>query len=105
MALYSRQELTRYLVDSQKRLESIDLTVLNIFENAGDVFVHWKMQTSFKVLGKSHDVQSLRISHLRFDKQGKIVLHQDYWDSTSGLFEHMPYIGGILKWIKKRLHS
>jgi len=105
VTLHTREELIQYLEDTQKQLESIDLTVLNVLENGDDIFVQWKMSIQFGVLGKHSDVQSLGISHLRFDPEGKIVLHQDYWDSTSGFFQHIPLLGGILQWLKKRLQS
>jgi len=100
VTLHTRPELIEYLENTQKRLQAINISALNVLEKDQDVFVHWKMQTGFTLMGKRHDVESLGISHLRFNPQGKIILHQDYWDSTSGFFQHIPLIGGIIKWIK-----
>lgn len=105
VTLHTRKELIEYLENTQKQLESMSLEVLNVLENGEDVFVRWKMETKFEVMGNHSDVQSLGISHLRFDPNGKIILHQDYWDSTNGFFQHIPILGGILQWIKTRLHS
>lgn len=104
VTLHSRNELIEYLKNTQKNLKSIDFSVLNIIEQDEDVFVQWKMTTGFEILGSNSHVESIGISHLRFDTSGKIVMHQDYWDSTNGFFQHIPVIGGILEWIKKRLH-
>jgi hypothetical protein len=41
------------------------------------------------------------MSRVRFDAGGRVVLHQDYWDSASGLFEHVPVLGGLIRAVKK----
>lgn len=105
VTLHTRKDLIEYLENTQKKLESLNLEVLNVFETNGDVYVQWVMDTRFTVMGKRSDVKSLGISQLRFDPNGKIILHQDYWDSTNGFFQHIPLLGGILQWIKTRLHS
>lgn len=43
------------------------------------------------------------MTHIRFDSEGKVILHQDFWDSTGGLFEHVPALGWMLRRAKKRL--
>jgi hypothetical protein len=32
-----------------------------------------------------------------------VLLHQDYWDSTAGLFQHVPALGTGIRAIKARL--
>jgi hypothetical protein len=32
-----------------------------------------------------------------------VVLHQDYWDSAAGLFEHVPVVGRLIRTVKSRL--
>lgn len=100
----NREELIKYLEQTQQGVESMSLEVINVFTKDEDVFVQWKMQTEFTIMGKHSDVKSIGISHLRFDEEGKIILHQDYWDSTNGFFQHIPVIGGLISWVKNRLH-
>jgi hypothetical protein len=40
------------------------------------------------------------MTHLKFNREGRIVLHQDYWDSTAGFFEYVPILGPVIRWIK-----
>lgn len=44
-------------------------------------------------------------SHLRFDAAGLVVLHRDYWDAAEELYEKLPAIGGLMRWLKKRANS
>ncbi len=104
VTLRKRKELIIYLEATQKQLRSIDFKVLNILTKGDDIFLHWDMQTKFEVLGVSRDVRSLGMSHLRFNKKGKIILHQDYWDSSNGFFQHIPLLGDVINWIKNGLH-
>lgn len=36
------------------------------------------------------------------DAQGRIALHQDYWDPASGIYERIPLLGPVLGWIRRR---
>jgi ketosteroid isomerase-like protein len=105
VTLHSRKELQKYLQHTQESLDSMSFEALEVYEKNNDVLVRWSMRTQFTIMGQQRDVKSLGISHLRFDNDGKIVLHQDYWDSTQGFYQHIPLIGGLLRWIKKGLQD
>lgn len=42
-------------------------------------------------------------SHLRFAADGRIAYHRDYWDAAEEVYEKVPLLGGLLRWIKRRL--
>lgn len=44
-------------------------------------------------------------SHLRFAPDGRIDLHRDYWDAAEELYEKLPLLGGLMRWLKRRLGS
>lgn len=44
-------------------------------------------------------------SHLRFGADGRIVLHRDYWDAAEELYEKLPLLGGLMRWLKRRANS
>ena len=41
-------------------------------------------------------------SHLKFDAQGLVTLHRDYWDAAEELYEKLPLMGGFMRWLKRR---
>lgn len=98
--LHSRDALADYLHKTGERLDDITVTVLSVNQDGEDVYVRWQMQTQFSVMGKDIDALSIGISHLRFNNQGQVILHQDYWDSTEGLFSHLPFVGGVVRWAR-----
>ena len=105
VTLHDRQSLLRYLKHTQQQLDDIKFDILDIENNGQDSYVRWLMQTRFRVMGQDLDIHSIGMSHLRFDAAGKIILHQDYWDSMQGFYYHLPLIGGILQWIKNGLYD
>ncbi|AKJ26997.1 nuclear transport factor 2 family protein [Caldimonas brevitalea] len=42
-------------------------------------------------------------SHLQFDDEGRICMHRDYWDTAEELYEKLPLVGGLMRWLKKRV--
>ncbi|MEK6787951.1 MAG: nuclear transport factor 2 family protein [Pseudomonadota bacterium] len=41
-------------------------------------------------------------SHLRFNADGLVEYHRDYWDASEELYEKLPVIGFVLRALKKR---
>ena len=34
---------------------------------------------------------------------GRVAYHRDYWDAAEEVYEKIPLLGGLLRWIKRRL--
>jgi steroid Delta-isomerase len=41
-------------------------------------------------------------SHLRLDADGRIAFHRDYWDAAEELYEQLPAIGTLMRWMRRR---
>ncbi len=41
-------------------------------------------------------------SQLQFAEDGRIRVHRDYWDAAEELYEKLPLIGGLMRWLKRR---
>lgn len=40
-------------------------------------------------------------THLRFGQDGLIVHHRDYWDTAEELYEKIPVLGCLMRWLKR----
>lgn len=50
-----------------------------------------------------YELQTVRgASHLRFAADGRIAQHRDYWDAAEELYEKLPAIGALMRWLKRR---
>jgi hypothetical protein len=44
-------------------------------------------------------------SHLRFDPAGLVTYHRDYWDTSEELYQHLPVLGAVLRWLQRKLST
>lgn len=99
-----RDALRKYLRHSAEAVESCRVEILDTLSNAtSDYFVRWTMFIRFKRFKPKEETQTIGMSHLRFNRDGLAVLHQDYWDATAGIFEHVPVLGAAIRAIKRRV--
>ncbi|WP_295639592.1 nuclear transport factor 2 family protein [uncultured Methylibium sp.] len=67
-------------------------------------FLVWDFLFRFK--RHSREPQTIRGgSHLRFAADGRIALHRDYWDAAEELYEKLPAIGALMRWLKRRAND
>lgn len=45
------------------------------------------------------------VSHLKFDPDGKVNYHRDYWDAAEELYTKLPGIGLLMRGLRKALGS
>lgn len=85
-------------------LDAPRFVVRDIIADGDQCFLSWDFLFRFKRF--SLDEQVVRGgSHLRFDAQGLVVLHRDYWDAAEELYEKLPVVGSLMRWLKKRANS
>ena len=70
-------------------------------------FVTW----DFVFAPKSSPRQTMTIrgaSHMVLKQDGdiwRVALHRDYWDAAEELYEKLPILGSLMRWLKKKLAS
>ena len=35
----------------------------------------------------------------------RVAVHRDYWDAAEELYEKLPVVGGLMRWLKNRANS
>jgi ketosteroid isomerase-like protein len=43
-------------------------------------------------------------SHLKLAEDGRIAVHRDYWDVAEELYEKLPVLGSLMRWLKRRVN-
>ena len=60
----------------------------------------------FRLRRFSREWQTVRgASHLKLDALGLITLHRDYWDAAEELYEKLPGVGALMRWLKRQANS
>ena len=68
-------------------------------------FLTWEFRFKFRRFDTDSEQVILGASHLVFDETGLVCLHRDYWDAAEELYEKLPLVGGLMRWLKKRANS
>ncbi len=64
-------------------------------------FLSWDF--SFRMKRFNRQVQVIHGgSHLQLSADGRILLHRDYWDAAEELYEKLPVLGALMRWLKGR---
>ena len=57
----------------------------------------------FRMRRFSSDEQCIRgATHIRFAADGRVNYHRDYWDAAEELYEKLPVVGALMRWLKAR---
>jgi hypothetical protein len=95
--------LEHYLVETARNVESCKVDIDEVIPSPSGVYVRWRMHILFKKFRKGEVQSSIGVTLLRFDKDGRVAYHQDYWDSGANLFEKVPVLGAGIRALKRRL--
>jgi steroid delta-isomerase len=73
--------------------------------DGGQCFLTWEFRFRFK----RFDTQTLQTvrggSHLLLADDGRIRVHRDYWDAAEELYEKLPVLGRLMRWLRRRANS
>lgn len=92
----NREDITAYLLATADKVIANKTTFEEFAKSDDSYFVRWKMLIEFEIGGKNIKTESIGISQIKFDEQGKVMFHQDFWDNTEGFFRHIPVVGSVL---------
>ena len=65
-------------------------------------FLTWDFRFRFRRFAPSTDQVIHGATHLRFADDGRIAVHRDYWDAAEELYEKVPAVGTLMRWLKRR---
>ena len=80
-------------------LEAPRFKVLDVLVDGDQCFLTWDF--SFALRGRPQQVHGS--SHLRLGAHGRIQYHRDYWDAAAELYEKLPLLGAVLRWLRRKI--
>jgi hypothetical protein len=73
--------------------------------DGAQAFLTWEFRFRFKRFDTT-TLQAVRgASHVVFNEQGLVTMHRDYWDAAEELYEKLPVLGGVMRWLKARANQ
>nr|WP_315464489.1 nuclear transport factor 2 family protein [uncultured Rhodoferax sp.] len=68
-------------------------------------FLTWEFRFRFKRFSPDTEQVILGATHAVFNGAGLVTVHRDYWDAAEELYEKLPVVGSVMRWLKKRANS
>jgi hypothetical protein len=73
--------------------------------DGAQAFLTWEFRFRFKRFDTT-TLQAVRgASHVVFSEQGLVTMHRDYWDAAEELYEKLPVLGSVMRWLKARANQ
>jgi len=101
----SRADVERHFASLHDGGNEITLEVFDVMQGAQGTYLVWSATNRFSLLGSSVSANSIGITLFQFDREGRITLQQDFWDSAQGFYQHIPVVGGVVQAIRRRVAS
>lgn len=67
----------------------------------GEGYLRWTLSYRHPRLARGAPIQVDGCTHLQW--RDKVYLHRDYFDAGALLYEHLPVLGSLITWLKRRL--
>ncbi len=99
----NRANLVQYMTKTGASLSHSEIEIQQVLREGNDVFVRWTMEFRTRAVGRDIHSQSIGMTHLRFNADGQVVLHQDFWDSGHALYAHLPFVGFAVRRARSRM--
>ena len=70
-----------------------------------DWYARWRMTVAADGLNGGQPVVTYGVTQFRFDAQGRVLIHKDFWDAGSGLYEQLPGLGRVVGWVRAAVEA
>jgi steroid delta-isomerase len=85
---------------------SLDDPRFEVLEAVGEgavAYLSWNFR--FRRRGSAQDHCIHGVTRLCFDADGLVLLHHDHWDPARQVYEGLPVLGALLRWLRRRLSA
>ncbi|MBK1882411.1 nuclear transport factor 2 family protein [Luteolibacter pohnpeiensis] len=95
--------IQEYFLETSKAMSQYQVTVDDVIKSNHDYYFRWTMVFAAPAMDNGKSIHSVGITQVRFQPDGKVAFHQDFWDSGKNFFGHLPVAKGIIGIIRKRI--
>ena len=98
-------EIERIFTHMFEALDTPHFIVTERIVQGQQCFLAWDFRFRFKRFD-THTWQTIQGgTHVVFNAQGLVTLHRDYWDAAEELYEKLPVVGGLMRWLKRQANA
>ena len=96
-------DIEHYLVEGLEPLTACEFVFNNISRAGGDFYLDWTMRVDFKKTPPGTWEESMGMTRMRFNNEGQVIFHQDYWDPTDVVYVRIPVAKQLIAYVKGKL--
>ncbi|MCX9154912.1 nuclear transport factor 2 family protein [Niveibacterium sp. 24ML] len=96
-----RAAIERIFIHMFEQVDAPRFCVTGQFPGDGAAMLTWEFHLRFRGEAQARVIRGA--SHLRFDAQGLVTDHRDYWDAAEELYAQIPLLGALMRWLRRRL--
>ena len=95
-------EIRRIFVHMFAQVAEPRFVILDALENGASAFLTWEFLFRMKRFDTA-TLQTIRgATHLKFAADGRVCCHRDYWDAAEELYEKLPVVGSLMRFLKRQ---
>lgn len=83
------------------RLDAPRFVVRDIALDGEQCFLTWDFLFRLQRFDRRSEQTIRGCSQLRLAADGRIAEHRDYWDAAEELYEKLPLIGSLMRWLRR----
>jgi steroid Delta-isomerase len=95
-------KIRHVFADMFVRLDEPRFNITETIEEPHGALLIWDFTFRIKNLKPELTRRIHGTSHIRFAADGRVSYHRDYWDAAGELYEQLPIVGSLMRWLKKR---
>jgi hypothetical protein len=97
-------ELSRYFEQLYANVSQLEFDFTGFDEvREGQGYLRWTMRYRHPRLKRGALISVDGCSLLCWNDAGKVVRHRDFFDAGALLYEHLPLLGCVIGWLRRRL--
>ncbi|MFM9878987.1 MAG: nuclear transport factor 2 family protein [Burkholderiaceae bacterium] len=94
-----------YEVLDEPRFVIVDQLASRSPEGVVQCFFNWDFHFRFKRFQPQQAQWIHGSSHLKLTPAGLVHYHRDYWDTSEEVYEKLPLLGSLMRWLKKQARA
>ncbi|MDZ7591505.1 MAG: nuclear transport factor 2 family protein [Rubrivivax sp.] len=96
--------ITRIFEHMFKALDGPRFLIRDVIVQGDQCFLGWDFVFRMKRFNGAEQVIH-GATHLRLAADGRIAVHRDYWDAAEELYEKLPAVGALMRWLRRRVNA
>lgn len=96
-------DIRDYFLHGLEPLAGAEFEFRRVVRSGDEFYIDWVMRLDFKKTPEGTWEESMGMTHMRFNSEGQVIFHQDYWDPTDIVYRRIPIAKQLINYVKKKM--